>query len=74
MSKAEGKFGFRKLAIFASRRGKLVALETKTGSIVWQMFIPDFEPRLLTLVRGERDSAPSLLGICGFQKEVFLFN
>ncbi|KAJ3306854.1 hypothetical protein HDV03_003891 [Kappamyces sp. JEL0829] len=40
-------FGFRKLAIFASRKGKVVAVASDTGSIVWQRFFPGLDPKKL---------------------------
>ena len=58
----QGKYGFKKLAVFASATGKVVALETEKGTIVWQRHFPDLIIQKLLV------TSLSSLSVVGYSK------
>lgn len=50
-ARASAKYGFDKIAIFASKRGKLVAIDTDSGKIIWEKMLLNLVPESVFLVR-----------------------
>ncbi|KAI8816687.1 uncharacterized protein EV422DRAFT_571446 [Fimicolochytrium jonesii] len=53
--------GVRKLVIFATEKGKLLAVNTESGNTVWQKFLPELKFRQLETVRGAVVKYPPVL-------------
>ncbi|KAI8895892.1 hypothetical protein BC833DRAFT_599659 [Globomyces pollinis-pini] len=62
------KYGFKKLIIFATSTGKLIAMDTLSGKILWQEFMPNVSITQLLLTRDVRVVSPPLVVAIGLDQ------
>ena len=60
--------GFRKLAIFATMTGKVIALETLSGQQMWSRYFPKLQFSKLAVTRNAHVRIPSLITLVGFNR------
>ena len=61
--------GFKKLAIFASRGGKLVAIETQKGKTVWERFFPTLQPKHIFVTRDYKSGLKPVITLISASKD-----
>jgi hypothetical protein len=64
------RFGFKKLVIFATRTGKVVALETLKGQVVWERYFPGLSFKEIDMVRSAVVKFPPVLSLVGYEGKV----
>ncbi|KAJ3398894.1 DUF1620 super, partial [Chytridiales sp. JEL 0842] len=55
------RYGFRKLIVFATRTGKLVAVESLKGQVVWERYFPTLSFKEISAVRTTMVKFPPVL-------------
>ncbi|KAJ3255102.1 hypothetical protein HK103_006645 [Boothiomyces macroporosus] len=61
--------GFKKVAVFVTKKHKIYGIDTTTGAILWQEFV-DFTPQKIYLGRDYRVGSPPVVSIIGKKEKI----